>query len=221
MEEADQADLSVWMGKPPEASSQEALPEGIVQEVDSSESAQEKSPAPSDPNSDEEINYDGTSAVKSPPRKSMADIENSDDGSLIEFVPQFQQKFYIDVPTMDEEEKRTYQHLPGHFTVKRILSEYRGDRFLVKLESREKKLVSLPASSPTSLGCLFPPARVLMVPQTDRQVTSEYFCRKSMITTLQFLGSPAFLHYYLHFGLHFHLTDHLLHEQRLIPPTSL
>ena len=145
MEEADQPDLMSWMGKPPERSSQEASPERVEQTNESDESPVEPSPPPSSSDSEvEEITFDGTPAVKSAPHQSMAEIEDEDDStdSVIELVPQFAQRFYIDVPKLADQDKSQYDRLPGHDIVQRILSEYRGDRYLVKLESGEKELVS-------------------------------------------------------------------------------
>ncbi|RMZ85350.1 hypothetical protein DV737_g841, partial [Chaetothyriales sp. CBS 132003] len=58
----------------------------------------------------------------------------------ISAIPQFRQTFYFDLPTMDEKEKAKFGCMRGHFTVRKILGEYRDDRFLVKLASGEKQL---------------------------------------------------------------------------------
>lgn len=50
--------------------------------------------------------------------------------------------FYIDIPHLSEKEE--YEHLPGYFTVQRILREVRPDHYLVKLRSGETDLVSMP-----------------------------------------------------------------------------
>ena len=156
----DQADLTAWMGKPPEKSSLELRSND--DDAIPSDSNREQSVEASDSSSAEEINYDGTPA-KPAPTLTMRDIEESDgenpedDSSMIEVIPQFQHKFFIDVPKLDEQEKEEYEHLPGHFSVRKILSEFRGDRYLVKLESGEKQLVSV-APSFRSISATFTPS---------------------------------------------------------------
>ena len=147
----DTPDLTAWMGKPPEKSSLEPRSNDDDDLSASSESNRELSAQASDSTSAEEINYDGTPA-KPAPTLSMRDIEHSDDDgdeqdededSLVEVIPDFQHKFFIDVPKLDEQEKDAYKHLPGHFSVQKIVSEFRGDRYLVKLMSGERQMVSL------------------------------------------------------------------------------
>ncbi|RMD42327.1 hypothetical protein DV735_g2779, partial [Chaetothyriales sp. CBS 134920] len=58
-------------------------------------------------------------------------------------MPQSKQTFYFDLPTMSEKEKAKFGFMAGHFTVRRIVAEYTGGRFLVKLESGEKQLEAL------------------------------------------------------------------------------
>ena len=146
------ADLTAWIGKPPEKS-QSQEPRSQQDDQPSEESTREQSAAASDSSSDAvEVNYDGTPAKKPTQTLTMRDIERSDDedkdgsdddDSLIEVIPQFANKFFIDVPKMDEDEKEEYDYMPGHFSVQRILSDFRGDRYLIKLESGEKQMVSL------------------------------------------------------------------------------
>lgn len=145
----DEPDLAVWMGKPPGRS----LLEPRSNEDDagaSSESNRDPSAQASDSSSAEEINYDGTPA-KPAATLTMRGIEqlsddvedqDEDEDSLIEVIPDFQHKFFIDVPKLDEQEKEMYKHLPGHFSVQKIMSEFRGERYLVKLMSGERQMVS-------------------------------------------------------------------------------
>lgn len=150
----EDADLTSWMGKPPEKGPVQA-PRSREEDDISDESNREQSVRASDASSSvEEINYDGTPAQKPAPTVSMQYIEESsdeneaheeqeeEDESLIEVIPQFQQRFFIDIPKMEEEEKEGYEYLPGHFTAKKILSQFRRDRYLVKLGSGEKQMVS-------------------------------------------------------------------------------
>ena len=89
----------------------------------------------------------------------MQDIEGSDQDeqdddveSLIEVIHQLQHQFFIDIPVLDEDEEMEYKYLPGHFAVRRILSEFRGDRYLVKLMSDERQMVSESGAYPPALG---------------------------------------------------------------------
>ena len=47
---------------------------------------------------------------------------------------------------VDDEED--YEYLRGHYKVRRVVSEYKGERFLVKLQSGEADLVSVSLSYP-------------------------------------------------------------------------
>lgn len=135
------ADITAWMGKPPEKPVR-------VQPDGSPTSHRSTSFPPSDSSSAGEVNYDGTPVKK---RRVPIHEEDSDEDlpreqgeeDMAEVIPRFQQKFYIDIPKLDEEAKDQFDYLPGHFTVNRILSELSRDRYLVKLASGERQLVSL------------------------------------------------------------------------------
>lgn len=145
----DDTDLSSWTGKPSEKSLQP--PRSPDASVSQSDESRGPSPAQSSASTGslEEITYDGTPAVKATPIRPADTFEDSDEGSVIEVIPRFQHKFYIDVPRLEEDQKEQYEYLPGHFAVSKIMSEYRGQRYLVKLQSDEKQLVS-----PIVTGCL-------------------------------------------------------------------
>jgi hypothetical protein len=142
--EADGADITAWMGKPP----------GKPAEAEGS-STRSASTSASD-SSPEEINYDGTPVKRRTVPVVLRDDQDSDDDPAHhqfttsnndetgEVMSRFQHNFFINVPKIDDDEKEEFQHLPGHFTVKKILSEFSEDRYLVKLASGEKQLVSYP-----------------------------------------------------------------------------
>ena len=67
--------------------------------------------------------------------------------------PELQNEFFIDIPKIPNKDE--YEHLPGHFTVDRVLSEDSQDRYLVKLRSGEVELVRVPKCSSTSLSFVF------------------------------------------------------------------
>ena len=59
--------------------------------------------------------------------------------------PKLQNGFFVDIPKIPNKDE--YEHLPGHFTVDRVLSEYSQDRYLVKLRSGEVEFVCVPKCS--------------------------------------------------------------------------
>jgi hypothetical protein len=145
------ADITAWMGKPPDKPA-----ETEAQGGSSNRSASAPASDWASDSSAEEINYDGTPVKRrtvpvllrddtdsddNPAQHQFATSDNDNDGTG-EVTSHFQHKFHINIPQMDEDEKEKFQHLPGHFTVKKILSEFSRDRYLVKLASGEKQLVS-------------------------------------------------------------------------------
>ena len=136
-------DLASWTAKPP-AKPLQSAPRSRDAEVSRSDESRGPSPAQSSAStgSVEELAYDGIHAIKATPIWPADTLDDSDEGSVNEVVPRFQHNFFIDVPTLDEDEKQKYEYLPGHFAVSKIISEYRGGRYLVKLQSDEKQLVS-------------------------------------------------------------------------------
>ncbi|RMZ84206.1 hypothetical protein DV738_g478, partial [Chaetothyriales sp. CBS 135597] len=89
-----------------------------------------------------EISEDGASTVETDRRLPQADSEKSDKEDVSTTMPPSKQTFYFDFPTMDEKEKAKFHFMAGHFTVRSIVGEYTGDRFLVKLESGDVALLA-------------------------------------------------------------------------------
>lgn len=140
MDEA--ADLSLWTGKPTEAALSAIRDQSQREDstANSDASSRQASPAPSEGSSKaEDVTYDGSAA---PTLKSPHDATRSDTEEVEEMLPRLQNGFFIDIPPMDEEEKKEYEYLPGHFSAKEVVSELGGDRFVVRLKSGEKQLVS-------------------------------------------------------------------------------
>ena len=142
--EPDIADLSVWLGKPPETTagfSSNAVDRkrAVVEIQDSSDYATRNS----------ESNT-GSEMEQNEKQRSMPAQELDDDETIS--IPResdirnkssvASHSFYIDVPEFEPGVLEEYDYLPGHFTAKRILQQFRGDRYLVKLGSGEKDLVS-------------------------------------------------------------------------------
>ncbi len=155
----EESDLTAWTGKPPERFS--LKPQSDNDDAGASSGSNQKPSAPaSDSSSADEINYDGAPADPAPTlimreaegSEDDREVEAEDEDSLVEVIPQFQHKFFIDVPRLDEEKKQEYKYLPGHFSVQKIMSEFKGDRYMVKLMSGERHVVSL-----AGLPCMFCP----------------------------------------------------------------
>ena len=135
------ADLSAWVAKPPPRSKD---PTAMVQEAESlGQNTESNSPHP------ESVSANDMSAS---PREGSQTHSKPDTLSPAEQT-HFTNDFYIDVPAPSDREE--YEHLPGYFTVRRILQEVTPARYLVKLRSGEVDLVSL-SRIQTSLTCPLP-----------------------------------------------------------------
>lgn len=77
--------------------------------------------------------------------ESSSDDEESEAAAV---APRLQQSLYIDVPKLSHEDKQDYEFLPGHFSVRKVLSKSDEDRYLVQLDSGEVDLVSGSLRSP-------------------------------------------------------------------------
>jgi hypothetical protein len=130
-------DLSAWVGKPPPRSKDpdDALKDAGQSEGETSSGRKSYSKSP-DPESvsSKDVSASPTEGSKthskpdslSPPRQTLPT-----------------NGFYIDIPAISDKEQ--YGHLPGYFTVHKILREVTPARYLVKLRSGEVDLVSLPS----------------------------------------------------------------------------
>lgn len=130
-------DLSLWTGKP---SSSKVMrgPSPHNNQSGSDALEPQRSLTPSEDSSDvEDITYDGSPAqiFKSARGQIQSDSEMED------VLPRLQSGFFIDIPSMDEDEKNDYEHLPGHDHAAEILSQARNGRLIVRLQSGDKKSV--------------------------------------------------------------------------------
>lgn len=129
-----EVDISVWIGRPPPQRGDGNM--HGAEESEEGRSMQNKTDSISPPPENVRLeNLSMATTVRSRTQK-RPDIQSpshqidSDNG------------FYIDVPQLSEKEE--YEHLPGYFTVQRILREVRPGHYLVKLRSGEVDLVSMP-----------------------------------------------------------------------------
>ena len=136
----DVADISTWLGKPPVASK----PTKDVKLGKSSEEEQEETEERSvvEEEVDEDIAED-TRKTNCRPHDEGPEESNS---SFVSGGPDQDSStsshpgFYIDIPKILD--KDDYGSLPGHFEVLRIVRQVSEDKFLVKLRSDERDLVS-------------------------------------------------------------------------------
>ncbi|KAL2413594.1 Chromatin remodeling factor mit1 [Exophiala dermatitidis] len=144
----DDLDLSSWMGKPPDVPQpvDEPVENGVHDESDV-EIVQSASSAHTDSDDEGDILHEDdsgqrkTSGVQGTVSvRSMSESPEEVDDSVVRPQPQ---SFYIDVPKLSDEAKQDYGYLPGHFSVRRVLSKSKNDTYMVKLDSGEVDFVSL------------------------------------------------------------------------------
>ena len=144
----DVANISIWLGKPPVA----PKPTEVVELGESSDKEQEDTEERSivEEERDEDIAEDTRKTNERPRDEDQEDLSSS---SLTGGPDQASSTssyagFYIDIPHIPN--KDDYESLPGHFEVLRIVRKVSEDKFLVKLKSDERDLVSGPNVTPFS-----------------------------------------------------------------------
>ena len=133
------ADLSSWLGKPPATSR-------IHETTEPLEEAQSDGGSSSEQSAIEEVVI--TESDHSVTEESVIQLGEKDElASEEDVVPSHglpsrtRTSFFIDIPEIPN--KDDYEHLPGYFTVDRVLAEYPQNKYLVKLGSGEVDLVSV------------------------------------------------------------------------------
>lgn len=153
----DQNDLNAWLGKPPEKPVSEPPSEADANDPRSSDNAQSPAPSLSRSSSDVVEVSQSLNSQQHPTEVDDQPMAIEDDGTdelqiqdsepkEVEFMVNKQDGLTIDPPELSEDERDQYEHLPGHFNVKRILyaiGDVPADRkFIVKLGTGEVDLVS-------------------------------------------------------------------------------
>ena len=140
----DAIDISSWLGKPPEnQKADEDAGKKTASQGSRGSDSESAVTAPSVTSSGGDIQHiENPIPMSADGRGSPADDLSSEDELVTSIVTRIQQDFYIDVPKLSEEEKEEYEHLPGHFSVQKVLAQLKGDKYLVRLKSDEKDLVS-------------------------------------------------------------------------------
>ena len=131
-----EVDMSSWLGKPPEKSNN--TEDDTEEDAEKTSSHHSQSPA-SNAHSSSDSDDDGD--IEHSPANNIQ-VTVSDVESVRSPAPRLQQDFYIDVPRLSKEEKDEYEYLPGHFSVRRVLSKLEDGRYLIKRKSGDRDLVS-------------------------------------------------------------------------------
>lgn len=141
-----EVDYSMWLGKPTTRPQAKNVVVYIGRRDEEEESLGLKSDSNSPPSAsvpDKEV------------RTSSRESSSTHDGSVAR-SPSSQSRhghdFYIDIPDLSN--KQDYEHLPGYYTVHKIMREVGSGRCLVKLKSGELDLVSLPSTNTVVQCCL-------------------------------------------------------------------
>jgi hypothetical protein len=144
----DAAGLSVWLGKPPTTPN-------VQQNSKSAEDVEAGSNERSLPKEVETVDLSDSDVEQAQSKAEERDglASEEEQASQRGPSPKSQNEFFIDIPNIPNKDE--YEHLPGYFTVDRVLSEYSPDRYLVKLRSGEVELVRVPKCSSTFLSFAF------------------------------------------------------------------
>lgn len=162
----DENDLGAWLGKPPEKDAQPKSSSNGHADSDSSRAASPSSASDNDdvveeiPFMPEETLHISDNGAESEEDVTMydnevdelqlseddisdihtrEDVENNIDDTQQEIVKQ--DGLIINPPDLSEDEREEFEHLPGHFAVRKILYAMPDRRYVVKLESGEVELV--------------------------------------------------------------------------------
>ena len=145
MEETE--DLDAWLGPPP-GITKELIQQPIVDvesNVHMSDHNQTDSNIGSPEEAQEEIQpKENGSTPAAFIQVTSSEDEEDDEGdneTALASLNQAASNCYVQVPPKPHDADE-YEYLPGHFKVKRVISELKGKRFLVKLQSGEVDLVS-------------------------------------------------------------------------------
>jgi hypothetical protein len=144
MEETE--DLDAWLGKPPEIPEERIKGPAFDAESDVHMSDHNLTDSNiGSPEGLQEIQSEengGTPAARIQVISSEEEeVDEDDDETALASLNQTTSNCYVQVPPMPHDAEE-YEYLPGHFKVKRVISELKGKRFLVKLQSGEVDLVS-------------------------------------------------------------------------------
>ena len=130
-------DLSAWLGKPPSTSK-------VLQNTQSLEEGQGETESNSDQSAAEEVvlkESDGSATEEGVMELGEKDELASEEEIVRSrgLASRTRTSFFIDIPEIPN--KDDYEHLPGHFTVDRVIAEYPRNKYLVNLGSGEVELV--------------------------------------------------------------------------------
>lgn len=163
----EENDLNAWLGKPPGKDAQGE--EDSISQLESSP-APPVSPSSSSANNESEVEdipflpEEETIQISDDEEIEDADVEMEDDIDELqrsdEDVPEVRKQqieaeieeephhaiakqdgLVIEVPELSEDEREQYEHIPGHFSVRKILYALPNHKYVVKLDSGEIEVV--------------------------------------------------------------------------------
>lgn len=148
MEETDE--LNGWLGKPPEVPKTPTPDATIAVDADSDVHMSDHNLTDSNIGSPEALQEQIQSDEDRNIQETRQAVILSDDEEVDEDEGDIEadsnqgaaSNVYVEVLPLPDDEEEEYEYLPGHYRVKRVMSEYKGERFLVKLQSGEADLVS-------------------------------------------------------------------------------
>lgn len=148
MEETDE--LNGWLGKPPEVPKTPTPDATIAVHADSDVHMSDHNLTDSNIGSPEALQEQIQSDEDRNIQETRQAVILSDDEEVDEDEGDIEadsnqgaaSNVYVEVLPLPDDEEEEYEYLPGHYRVKRVMSEYKGERFLVKLQSGEADLVS-------------------------------------------------------------------------------
>jgi hypothetical protein len=138
----DTEDLDGWLGKPPEVPKARTPDATIVVEVDSDVHMSNNNLTDSNIGSPVDLQEDVQSEEDRNTQEAAQEVLLSNDENDIEADSSqgATSNVYVELPPLPDNEE-DYEYLPGHYRVKHVMSEYKGERFLVQLRSGEADLV--------------------------------------------------------------------------------
>lgn len=133
----DEIDLSAWVGKPPPmAKDPDAATPHTGQSEGNTSSGRKTDTRSTPPDIVSSRDMSASSRESSQPFDKPDTLSNPDPTHA-------NNGFYIDIPVLSNTDE--YEHLPGYFTIHKIVREVTPARYLVKLRSGEVDLVSVPS----------------------------------------------------------------------------
>lgn len=145
--EDSEVDLGSWLGKPPPKQEMTAAQKHAASATDGSQARQSYGRSEDTPlvsgSDGEEKTVDGVSK-HAPSTTPMSEQTDKREETDLRFTRSSQLSFSLEIPKYSTENLSDCGYLPGHFKVRRVISRQPNNQVLVKLQSGEKEVVSIP-----------------------------------------------------------------------------